>query len=155
MRNVLGAVIALSAPVVFSFGCGSSGPPASNSFTEVYTRTIQPTCSSNFCHYNSVGIRYSGLDMSSQVRAYWSLVGQPSIGPNCYKAGMGMRVIPGDPDNSIMYQKLSATTLACGSQMPADTHQLLRGIPVFSGNAVPTDQVQLIHDWIEQGAQDN
>lgn len=153
MRKVLGAVISIFAPAVLGFGCSSSGPPSANSFTEVYARTIQPTCSSAFCHYANVGIRYSGLDMSSQVRAYWALVWQPAIGSNCYR--QGFRVVPGDPDDSVMYQKLSATTLNCGHQMPADTQQLLRGTVVFSGNAVPADEVQRIHDWIEEGAQNN
>ena len=154
-HTVSGAVLALSVSAVLCFGCGSGAPPSANSFTEVYTRTIQPTCSSVYCHYNGASIRFSALDMSSKVRAYWSLVGQPCMGPNCYK--QGTRVVPGDPENSVMYQKLSpAPTLKCGSQMPADTQKMLiNGYPEFSGPALPADQMQLIHDWIQEGAQDN
>jgi hypothetical protein len=62
-------------------------------------------------------------------------------------------VLPGDPDNSILYQKLQATTVKCGSQMPADTQKLLiKGYPEFSGTELPADQLQLIRDWIQEGA---
>jgi hypothetical protein len=153
-QTVLAAIFALSGCAVFSLGCGSNTPSSANSFTKVYTEIIQPTCSSVFCHYNGEGIRYGALDMSSKVRAYWSLVGQPCMGPNCYK--MGTRVLPGDPDNSAILQKLSATTLKCGSQMPADTQQLLtKGYSIFTGPELPADQVQLIRDWIQEGALDN
>jgi hypothetical protein len=153
-QTVLAATIALTACAALGLGCGSNTPSSANSFTNVYTEIIQPTCSNDFCHYNGEGIRYGALDMSSKVRAFWSLVGQPCMGPNCYK--QGTRVLPGDPDNSVMYQKLSADTLKCGSQMPADTQQLLiKGYSVFSGPPLAADQMQLIHDWIQEGALNN
>lgn len=163
MRSaVLRVIVALSAGGVLSSGCNAldeitagrtiaSGP---NSFTEVYAKVIQPTCASSFCHYNGVGIRYSALDMSSQVYAYWSLVGQPCAGPSCSQNGT--RVIPGNPDASIMYLKVSQTMPPCGSRMPADPAVLTaQGTSVFSGTALPDDQQQLIHDWIQAGAQNN
>ena len=132
----------------------STSHPAPNSFTDVYRTIIAPTCSNDYCHYNGVGIRYSALDMSSQVYAYWSLVGQPCMGPSCSE--MGTRVIPGDPNDSILYLKVSETMPPCGSQMPADPGVLTsQGTSVFSGTALPDDQQQLIHDWIQAGAQNN
>src|SRR5450432_1816152 len=103
-HTVLGAVFALSACAVLGFGCGSNAPSSANSFTRVYTEIIQPSCTNDFCHFNGVSIRYSALDLSSKVRAYWSLVGQPGLGPACSQNGM--RVLPWDPDHSILYQKL-------------------------------------------------
>lgn len=163
MRGVvLGAVFALSIVGVLSSGCnaldeitgGGTTPSGPNSFTQVYAEVIQPTCTSSFCHYNGVGIRYSALDMSSQVYAYWSLVGQPCAGPSCSENGT--RVIPGNPGASIMYLKVSETMPPCGSQMPADPDVLTaQGTSVFSGTALPDDQQQLIHDWIQAGAQNN
>ena len=163
MRHaVLGAVFALSASAAASIGCGSglgdiivtpAATPAANSFTEVYARVIKPTCTNDFCHYNGVGIRYSALDMSSKVFAYWSLVAQPSAGPSCYE--MGTRVVPGQPDNSVLYQKVSEA-MPCGSQMPANVDVLkASGTSTFSGAVLAADQQQLIHDWIAAGAQDN
>jgi hypothetical protein len=159
---VLGAVVALSIVGVLSSGCnrldeitgGGNTPSGPNSFTQVYETVIQPNCTSSFCHYNGVGIRYSALDMSSRVYAYWSLVGQPCAGPSCSENGT--RVVPGNPDASIMYLKISETMPPCGSQMPADPGVLTaQGTSVFSGTALPDDQQQLIHDWIQAGAQNN
>jgi len=151
-HTVLGTVFALSASALLSFGCGSNTPSSANSFTRVYAEVIQPKCSNNFCHYNGVDIRFSALDLSSKVRAYWSLVGQPCMGPNC--GTVGMRVVPGDPDTSVMYEKLSPSP-PCGTQMPADSTTFsTNGTSdlTFSGTALPADQLQLIHDWIQEGA---
>jgi hypothetical protein len=170
-HTVLATIIALSALAVLSIGCGSGAPPSANSFTEVYAKTIQPSCSSDFCHYNGVDIRFSALDLSSKVRAYYSLVGLPCLGPTCQQRGM--RVVPGQPEASVMYQKLldqlPAGIARCGKQMPADrtgystngTSDLTffrcdAGAPPNCRDAtLPADQLLRIHDWIQEGAQDN
>jgi hypothetical protein len=154
-HTVLAAIFALSASAVFSFGCGAGASPSANSFTEVYTKTIQPSCSNNFCHYNLVDYRYGQLDLSSKVRAYWSLVDLPCMGFKCL--GTGMRVLPGQPDSSIMYQKLSAPS-PCGTQMPADTtNYSTNGTSdlTFSGPGLQDEDKQRIREWIQEGAQDN
>ena len=162
MRNsVLTAAFALSVSAVLSFGCGAGGPPSANSFTEVYTKTIQPKCSSDFCHYNGVSLPFSGLDLSSKVRAYSSLVGMPCMGNNCSQRGT--RVVPGDPGKSVLYLKLlddtdAGTTMRCGIQMPMDmTTFRTNGISdlKFSGVTLPTDEQRRIHEWIQEGAQNN
>ena len=134
-------------------------PPAANSFTKIYTETIQPKCSSNFCHYNGVPIRFSALDLSSKVRAYWSLVDLPCMGP-CQQTGM--RVLPGQPEASVMYIKvldpLPAGMSRCGTEMPADTTGYsTNGTSdlTFSGPALSSDEQARIRDWIQEGAQDN
>jgi hypothetical protein len=154
-HSVLAAVFALGACAVLSAGCGSNTPSSANSFTKVYAEVIQPKCSNDFCHYYGASIRYSALDLSSKVRAYWSLVGLPCMGPACSQSGM--RVAPWQPDISVMYQKLSASP-PCGMQMPADTTAFwTNGTSEvkFSGTALPDDQQRLIHDWIQEGAQNN
>jgi len=173
-HTVLAAIFALSTSAVFGLGCGSgtpssdnadadhtgggccSGtPPSDDSFTKIYTETIQPKCSNNFCHYNLVDYRYGQLDLSSKVRAYWSLVDLPAMGSTCI--GKGMRVLPGQPCSSIMYQKLSAPP-PCGTQMPADTtNYSTNGTSdlTFSGHPLSTEEQQRICWWIQQGAQNN
>jgi hypothetical protein len=165
-QTVLGAVFALCACAVLSAGCVSNAPSSPNSFTKVYTEVIQPKCSNNFCHYNGVDIRFGALDLSSRVRAYWSLVDMPCMGP-C--GSTGTRVVPGQPDASVMYLKLldqdqlPAGTSRCGSQMPADStnYSTNLGDPstlvqtstvTFSGPSLPANQLQLIRDWIQEGA---
>ena len=154
-RIVMGVAFTLSASAVLSSGCGSSTSPSANSFTKVYSDVIQPQCSNDFCHFNGASIRYSALDLSSKVRAYWSLVGMPCMGPACSQSGM--RVVPWQPDHSILYQKLSPSP-PCGIQMPADSTTFsTNGTSElkFSGAPLSADQQQLIHDWIQEGAQDN
>jgi hypothetical protein len=151
---VLAAVSALSISAGVDLGCSSPAATPANSFTEVYAKVIAPSCSNDFCHYNGIGIRYGALDMSSRVIAYWNLVDQPLTGPSC--ALMGSRVIPYEPGASIMYQKVSQTAPPCGSQMPADPRAFLtKGSSVFSGNALGSDQLELIFNWIAEGAQNN
>ena len=155
-HTVSGALFTLSAfAVVVSFGCSSGEPSSANSFTKVYAEVIRPQCNNDFCHFNGVSIRYSALDLSSKVRAYSSLVGLPCMGPACSQSGM--RVVPGQPGQSIMYQKLLPSP-PCGIQMPADSTTFsTNGTSElkFSGPALSADQLQLVHDWIQQGAQYN
>ena len=153
-RTVLGAVFGLSASLALGVGCTAAPPAGPHSFTELYETVIAPNCSSAFCHNNGVGIRYSGLDMSSRVVAYWNLVDQPLAGPSC--ALMGTRVVPFQPGASLMYEKVSKAMPPCGSQMPANPIELLtKGSAVFSGTALSADQQKLISDWIADGAQND
>ncbi|MEP6652167.1 MAG: hypothetical protein ABJA82_02350 [Myxococcales bacterium] len=153
MRHpVLKAVFTASVAALFSPGCGSDTPSSASSFTKVYAEVIQPQCSNEFCHFSGVSIRYSALDLSSKIRAYWSLVDVPSLGPACSQSGL--RVVPWRPEESIFYKKL-APTPPCGTQMPADvTTFSTNGSSElkFSGHPLPVEQQQLIHDWIAEGA---
>jgi hypothetical protein len=171
--TVLGAVFALSASAVLSFGCNSGASPPANSFTEVYTKTIQPKCSNDYCHYNGASLPFSGLDLSSQEHAYSSLVGVPCTSNNCSQRGM--RVVRGDPDKSVLYLKLPdelpAGTLRCGPQMPADmTAFRTNGISVLTFDGcpdaaqpatdcrsatLPAEEQQRVFNWIKEGAQRN
>jgi hypothetical protein len=179
-HTVLGAVFALCVSAVLSLGCDSGGPPAANSFTKVYTETIQPKCSNDFCHYNGVGLSFSGLDLSSKVRAYSSLVGMPCMG-SCYQRGT--RVVPDHSEESVFYLKLllldqmpDAAAVRCGSQMPADTTGYRTNglsVPTFLGcqdagedasesatpcrppATLPAEEQNRIHDWIQEGAKYN
>ena len=153
--NVCRAAHAVFVAALLTAGCGSNTTASPNSFTRVYAEVIQPSCTNDFCHFNTVSIRYSALDLSSKVRAYWSLVGLPCMGPACSQ--IGTRVVPWDPDQSVMYRKLSPTP-PCGVQMPADkTTFSTNGTSElkFSGVQLPSDQQQLIYDWIAEGAQNN
>src|SRR5262245_52816937 len=89
------------------------------------------------CH-NAVLGRFSGLDLSSSV-AYANLVNVASA----RKAG-AVRVIPGDPENSYLIQKLEGRSGIVGVRMP------------FSGPPYLTSgQITVIKRWIEIGAPNN
>jgi hypothetical protein len=93
--------------------------------------------------------------MSSQTIAYWSLLDVLCEGA-CGGTGF-RRVAPGDPANSMLYIKVSATTQMCGVQMPADDSLAYKttGEPSFSGSALSPTLQQLIYSWIKEGAQNN
>ena len=156
-RMTLAITMALTA------GCGSdlrgvfvmpTYTATPKSFTLLYNTVLRPSCSNNYCHYSGVGVRYSALDMSSRSYAYWSLVDQPAAGPGCSR--MGTRVVPADPDHSLLYLKVSQTMSPCGARMPANPTTLLtNGTSEFSGTPLPDDQQQLITDWIANGAQND
>jgi hypothetical protein len=158
-RSRWGSVRALGTLAIFgtfSVGCGETETPSSaNSFAQVYAQVIQPKCSNSFCHYNGASIRYSALDLSSKTRAYWSLVGLPSMGPACSQSGM--RVAPWQPEVSVMYEKLSPSP-PCGSQMPADSSAYSTNGTAdlkFTGPELSAAEKQLIYDWIAEGAYNN
>lgn len=109
----------------------SSGPVT---FSDVYADflVLDPnvglTCVD--CH-GSGG--FGGLNMSTEALAYANLVGAAA---NC---GSGnTRVIAGDPNGSLLYQKLAGTQ-TCGQSMPF-------------GSAYTGDLAK-VFDWIAQGAQ--
>ena len=159
-RGALTLMLAMT--MVLTAGCGSDlgdvfvmpeKAAKPKSFTLLYNTVLRPSCSNAYCHYSGVGIRISDLDMSSRSYAYWSLVDQPGGGPACGK--MGTRVVPGDPDHSLLYLKVLPTA-PCGARMPANvTTMLMTGTSEFSGTPLPDDQQQLIADWIANGAKDD
>jgi hypothetical protein len=93
----------------------------------------RPACT--LCH---AGANPAGrLNLSGDV--YSALVNKPSS----FKPG-AILVIPGDPENSYLYQKLEGTPGIVGQRMPR------------TGGPYLTDgQIQVIERWIEEGAKNN
>jgi hypothetical protein len=91
----------------------------------------QANCTQN-CH---LGSQPAGdLDLSSERLAVYFLVEQPSA----QAAGL-LRVEPGRPQRSLLYQKVACAEPDVGSRMPLGGH-------------LPLELQALIHDWIAQGA---
>ena len=63
----------------------------------------------------------------------------------------GSPVVPGDPEKSILYQKIGANP-PFGDRMPLDPKKK-RGTP--SLKSLPEDEIKVIREWIGQGAKDN
>jgi len=160
MRHAaIGAVCVLSGAMVLGFGC-SSPAPSTNSFAHVYSTAIAPNCTSPYCHNNGVSLKWSGLDLSNQVIAYWSLVDHILEGPSCANLVSARRVVPFHPETSLLYEKVSQTNPPCGVQMPADPNALWPSgttpqAVVFSGTPLTADDQQLIFNWIKEGGQNN
>lgn len=121
--------------------CGTTPPPAAT-FTEIYPEIfpIETKAQCDFCHGLPSNDKSNGnLSMGSEKEVAYQALMNMSAGSMC---GNGRElVIPGDADNSLLYQKL--TTPPCGGKMP------LGGSPL---TAAELDQVR---SWIEAGAQDD
>jgi hypothetical protein len=117
--------------------------PGPNSFTAIYKEIIKGTgCTgSPICHTGPAG----KLQMSNQMAAYQALVGVSAMGmnqtlqpPHCADSGL-KRVVPGDPDNSLLMLKVLGKA-PCGAAMPPNP-------PLLS-----QDQSDRIRAWIVNGA---
>lgn len=93
----------------------------------------------SLCHGGQAG----KLMMTTRAAAYDNLVGKAAMGmsagrPSCVDSGL-MRVVPGDPDNSLLMQKVRGTH-SCGDLMPPNPPMLAQA---------ELDQIQM---WIMLGA---
>jgi hypothetical protein len=123
-------------------GAGGGGAVAAPSFATIYSTIITQRCAP--CHTTStgIGVTQGHLDMTSEPTAFSNLVNAPTAGISC--GGVGTRVVPGMPDSSIMYLKVSLDDPApCGAKMPF-------GLPPLS-----QEQVDMIKAWITAGATNN
>jgi hypothetical protein len=109
--------------------------PAATTFGQVYA-VLTSQCGT--CHTQ---LDDGDLDFSSRATAYSQLVGHAAAGPDC--AGSGeVRVIAGEPDQSLLIQKLEGTS-DCGARMP-------EGRP-----PLPQSTIDEIRAWIAAGARNN
>jgi hypothetical protein len=93
----------------------------------------------SLCHGGQAG----KLMMTTRKAAYDNLVGKAAMGlsadrPSCVGSGL-TRVVPGDPDNSLLMQKIRGTH-TCGDLMPPNPPML---------TPAELEQVQM---WIMLGA---
>lgn len=103
----------------------------------IQTQIFDATCADVLCHSSQ---SQAGNLILTDGRSYDQLVDVTAANFSAQQAGL-LRVKPGDPDNSFLVIKLTNPTLAQGAPMP-------------SGKApLSAAQVQLIRDWITQGAQ--
>jgi hypothetical protein len=109
----------------------TSGPPT---FAPVWAafNVVDPAVGLSCLGCHGAG-GFGNLNMSTEAGAYAALVGTAA---NCGNGNT--RVIAGDANGSLLYQKL-ANTQTCGQSMPF-------GSP-YAGD------LALIYDWIEAGAQ--
>jgi len=99
-------------------------------------------CAGPLCHGRDAANAASvgNFSLSSKAVAYMQLVSKPSDSAGC--SGK-TRVVPKDPTNSLLVQKLRAQTTTCGAAMPVNADEI-------------TDpELKRITDWISAGACDN
>jgi polyvinyl alcohol dehydrogenase (cytochrome) len=139
---------------LMGFAIGGSAPPpptgptsdcvadtavtAAPTFTNVYQGVLCANGCDKVCHTSNTGAAQLGF-MSKSV-AYTNLVGTAAMDMNC--AGKGSRVVAGNPDMSILYQKMAGVQ-TCGDRMPP-------GGPM--GGMFPQAQLDALKAWIMAGA---
>ncbi len=111
-------------------------------WASIFEDVIEPACGRS-CHGPS-GVdqrEESALDLSAMDVAYDALVNAPVAGLACATTSAArVRVAPGDPDHSLLMQKLESPS-PCGDPMPSRTDLL------------PAEMRDVIRAWIEDGAQ--
>jgi hypothetical protein len=146
----------LDAGINGSGGVGAGGAGGANmgigsglpTFTRVWNEIlVRKTCSSMTCHGAGIG----NLQMDTQANAYLNLVGIPAAGPMCATSGK-IRVVPGDPDNSLMLDKISHSPPSCGGTMPMGAKVDPACISAAPAQCDTQPEIMLVHDWIAAGA---
>jgi hypothetical protein len=104
-------------------------------------------CAGEFCHGSGQG----SLSMDNQADAYASLVGVAAAGPRCSGSPLP-RVQPGDPEGSLLLEKMSKPMPACGDPMPLGGR--IEPDCLSSDPSVCNTQAELalVREWIARGA---
>jgi polyvinyl alcohol dehydrogenase (cytochrome) len=116
------------------------GGPVPIGFSAIWTQVFGGNgCKSVFCH----GANAGNLSLETRDIAYAQLVGVPASSPSCASSGL-LRVAPGNPDASLLLQKMAHVTPVCGTVMP----------PAM-GLTVSEAQLSQVRAWIAAGAPNN
>ena len=134
------------AAAVFVVGCGDDGSGVGGgastvTFARIDEEILKPNCT--FACHSGGEFAAGGLDLEIEPLA--ALIEQNATAAVC--AGGGQRVVPFEPEASLLYlkvvAKLEGDAAPCGDAMPP---------PGASEPALPEEQVELIREWIEAGA---
>ncbi len=106
-----------------------------NTFSRIQVEIFTPSCALSGCH--DTGTHQSNLDLSPG-KAYLQIVNIPSAELPPLK-----RVVPSDPNNSYLLQKINGNKNIAGIQMP------IGAAPLNS------EQINLVQGWILSGAPNN
>jgi hypothetical protein len=121
-----------------STGDGDGDPTGGDGdFADVHQLLVDQGCTAGYCH----GADANGLTMTDAATAYANLVGVAATDAVC---GLTQRVVPGEPDQSIMWMRVRPAALdggmPCAEKMPDGTDGLTEA------------DAQIIYDWIAAGA---
>jgi hypothetical protein len=135
------AVVALATvSVATGVGCGGTKDDRPAQWSFISPTIIEPACATVNCH--SAITHQGGVNLSNSTIGFQTLVGSPfQMNGDAGLSGQGMSyyVYPYYPQYSSLITLLNAV----GSiRMPPD-------------NPLPQADIQLISDWIQQGAENN
>ena len=140
MGRGLVIVLLLSGALVSPTGCGEvteAALPDRPTATDVQERVCTPACATSVCHGAPT---FAGdLDLSSVASSHSALVDTDPTNAVARNLGL-IRVVPGDPDSSFLFRKLTEPGPGEGTPMPSSETRLT---PPY---------VDLVARWISQGA---
>lgn len=122
-------------------GSSTGGTPmGAATFSSIHADILSTRCAGPVCHGGSStgGSLNVGAGDASTVRG--ALVGKPATGSGCASSMLSM-VTPGQPDQSLLYLKLTDAP-PCGMRMPPT-------------GPLPAAELERIRTWIENGAADD
>jgi hypothetical protein len=131
------AVLVTAAPA-----CSDEEPAKDEAtFEAVVKNVLEPRCTFASCHANPTVA--AALDLTAE-QACNTLLDTPScLFPD------RMRIVPGRPDESFFFHKLTGQGL---NETPTGSCAQSNLIMPFGGTALPDDELALVHDWIAAGA---
>jgi hypothetical protein len=149
-----------SALLLFLFlGCGGAGEPAMK-YSALDGQLFKKSCASSGCHAPGDDPAAGGLDLSGD--AYDALVGVMPHNPAALARGW-VRVEPGDPESSYLYQKLilkypgaSPAQQGLSPRKSGECTELCDRMPAgLAQPPLPADQIEAVRAWIAAGAPRN
>jgi outer membrane protein assembly factor BamB len=123
-------------------GAGGNAAPVGNpnAFSTIYAQIMAQRCAGSVCHSGTAtgGSLSLQAGTASAIRA--SLLNKAASGSECMASGLSL-VVPGNPDMSLLYRKLTDMP-PCGSRMPPT-------------GPLTTEEIGRIRTWIANGALDD
>ena len=129
MKVVTGAVVVMAAMVLLGVDRSPAEPPPSGAATVDFQRDVRPILSNHCfeCHGPDAATRMVDLRLDTREGAFSQRPG-------------GSLIVPGDPEASLLYQRIS-------HPQPA-----LRMPPSHSKRPLNAQQIATLREWIAQGA---
>ena len=121
---------------------GSGCEPAT--LSEIQSDILTPTCAAEGCHGDFLAAR--DLDLSEGV-SHGALVNVAAQEPGY------VLVVPGDPEESLLYQVLLSDIYSDGDDQPVTLDRMPPRVGDVSG--LSQQQLAAVRSWIADGAQDN
>ena len=111
-----------------------------------FAAQIQPIFNTHCirCHVNGGFANQSGIPLKLVEGASYELL----VNKQSAQQSDLTLVIPGDSSNSLLYMKISQPTPPVGRQMPWDSGQI-------GSTVVTEEEIELVRQWIDEGAQFN
>ena len=139
MLTLRKAILALLFAMLLGAGCEHADPLDPNriepTLSSIQMNIFNLNCAFSGCHGGAAP--QLGLNLSAgQARA-------TTVNVQSVENANLFRIAPGDPDNSYLVWKIEGRPEISGAQMPRGRAPL------------PQDQIDVIRQWITDGAQDN